>query len=102
MADIHAFPAHLNGEAVRRLTEKLSAAFHSGQDLGSRASHIRALAETLERTLIELDREVDGLKTALSPSEADMLLRNSGFDAMRDKLKKLISNARSFQVPNHE
>jgi len=102
MADIHTFPAHFNVEAVRRVTEKLSAAFHSGQDLGSRLPHIQAIAENLERTLIDLDREIDALVTILSPREVDMLLRKSGFEAMRNRLKELIASARNFPTRERE
>ncbi|WP_146056436.1 hypothetical protein [Methylobacterium sp. V23] len=96
MAEVHSLPTQAGGQAFTRLTEKLKSAFEAGEDLGSRASHIHALAETLERTLIDLDREVEGLKATLLPSEADMLLRGSGLEAMRDQIKRLISNARSF------
>jgi len=98
MAEVHSLPTQIGGEAVKRLTEKLRFAFKAGEDLGSRASHIQALAETLERTLIDLDREVEGLEATLLPSEADMLLRGSGLEAMRDQIKRLISNARSFSI----
>ncbi|RYE97864.1 MAG: hypothetical protein EOO77_38290 [Oxalobacteraceae bacterium] len=99
MADVHPLPTVATGEAVKRLTAKLRSAFEAGEDLGPRASHIHALAETLERTLVDLDHEVQGLKVTLSPNEADMLLRDSGFETMRDQLKRLITSARSFSVP---
>jgi len=102
MAEVHLLPTQANAEAVKRLTEKLRSAFEAGEDLGSRASHIYALAETLERTLVDLDREVEGLKATLLPSEADMLLRGFGLETMRDQLKKLISNARSFSISSQD
>ena len=96
MAEVHPLPTQAGAEAVKRLTEKLRSAFEAGEDLGSRGSHIHALAETLERTLVDLDCKVEGLKATLLPSEADMLLRGSGLEAMRDQIKRLISNARNF------
>lgn len=99
MADVHPLPTAATGETVKRLTAKLRSAFEAGEDLGPRASHIYALAETLERTLVDLDHEVQGLKVTLLPNEADMLLRDSGFETMRDQLKRPITSARSFSVP---
>lgn len=95
MADICPFPTIANDEAVKRLTIKLMAAFEAGEDLGSRAPHIHALAETLERTLTNLDREVQGLRATLLPNEADMLLRDCNLEVLRVQLKRLISGARS-------
>jgi hypothetical protein len=96
MTEINLFPIQVGNEAVKRITAKLKSDFEAGEDLGSRVAHIHALAETLERTLITLDREVDDLKVNLSPYEADILLRDSGLEAMRDQLKSLIQNARNF------
>lgn len=96
MADVHPLPAAVTGETIRRLTAKLKSAFEAGEDLGSRASHIHALAETLERTLTDLDRQVEGLYATLSPNEVKMLLQDSGVETMRDQLQNLIANARSF------
>lgn len=98
MADVHPASIKPDSEAIKRLTAKLRSAFEAGEDLGSRESHIRALAETLERTLKDLDREVLGLQTTLSPSEIHVLLRDSGFETMREQIQKLIANARSFSV----
>jgi len=99
MAEIHPLPSQTSKEVVNRLTAKLKLAFETGEDLGPRASHIHALAETLERTLVDLDREVQGLKAILSPNEAAMLLRDLGLANMRDQIERLITSARSFSVP---
>ncbi|MCJ2079864.1 hypothetical protein [Methylobacterium sp. J-090] len=96
MASIHAFPSNIDGEAVPRLTEKLLVAFKAGEDLGSRVTHIHAIAETLERTLIDLDREVEGLNANLTRSEVDEILRVSGFLELRDQVRKMIALSRNF------
>jgi hypothetical protein len=96
MTEINLFPIQVGNEAVKRITAKLKSDFEAGEDLGSRVAHIHALAETLERTLVVLDREVDGLRATLSPNEADVLLRDSGLDTTRTQLRSLIQNARSF------
>lgn len=96
MAEIHAFPAHLNEEAVRRLTEQLSTAFETGEDLGSRAPHIHALGIALERTLQALDQELANLEAALTPSQYEEMLRTTGVGTIREKLASLITQAQAF------
>jgi hypothetical protein len=96
MGEVQSFSIQAGDEAVKRLTANLRSDFEAGQDLGSRVADIHALAETLERTLVVLDREVDGLRATLSPNEADVLLRDSGLDTTRTQLRSLIQNARSF------
>lgn len=98
MANVHPITPQTSGEAVKRLTARLRSAFEAGEDIGLRAPHIHALAETLERTLVDLDRKVRSLSEILSPHEVDMLLRDSGLETMREQLKRLIVNARSFPV----
>ena len=96
MAKIHTFPAPLNGEAVRRLTEQLSAAFEAGEDLGSRAPHIHALARALDHTLQNLDQELANLAAAMAPARYEELLRTTGVGTIREMLASLITQAQAF------
>lgn len=98
MAEIHTFPARLNDEAIRRLTEQLSAAFAAGEDLGSRAPHIHALGVALERTLQGLDQELANLEDAMAPHYYNELLRITGVGIIRETLASLITQAQAFPV----
>jgi len=98
VAEIHPFPAHLNDEAIRRLTEQLKAAFAAGEDLGSRASHIHALGVALERTLQGLDQELANLEAAMAPARYEELVRTTGVDTIRSQLTSLIAQAKAFPV----
>lgn len=83
---------------MKRLTATLRSAFETGEDLGSGASYVHALAENTERTLIDPNCEVEGLYASLLRNEVKIFLQNSGLETVLDQLEKLIANARSFPV----
>jgi len=98
VANIHAFPQWFSDEAVRRLTERLTASFEAGEDLGSRAPHIHALAGALERTLLDLKQELANLEAVMAPADFRELIRTTRVDTISNQLKSLISQARAFPI----